>query len=753
MQTRRTIWPLAALAAVLLTVAAVYGNSLENGFHFDDFHTVTDNPAVRSLRNVPRFFTDATSFSVLPANRTYRPFVTLSLAVDYALGHGYVPFWFHLGTLLVFLLQLAAMWWLFERILRAVCAEHSSLPGWAAVAAAAWYGLHPAMAETVNYVIQRGDIYSTLGVVGALAIYVGKPRWRGTGLYLLPFVFGILSKPPAVVLPVLLFAYVFLFEEEGSGARWRRAAVAALPSLAVGVAAMVLQSAMTPKTFTPATISHFDYLVTQPFVLLRYFASFFLPLHLNVDTDFGVFDGVTGLALVGFGFVALVCVAIWASARRRALRPVSFGLLWFLVASAPTSLYTLSEVENDHRLYMPFVGLVLAVTWALVLAVQRLEAKRPAARRIAVVLGVVALAGYGYGVHARNKVWKDEESLWLDDVTKSPKNGRGLMIYGLTQMSQGAYPVALDYFTRALEYTPNYPTLEINLGVCYGAMGEVAPAQQHFERAIALAPRDDQPHFYYGRWLVETGQLADALPELRTAVALNPARIEPRDLLAQTLVQTGDVDAAVALAKETLALAPDDAAARALLANPAQAAAALSPVDALINASLQRYRAGDYAGTIAAAEAALKLDPRSALAYNNLGAGHAGLGEWAEAVAAEKQALVIQPDFSVAQNNLAAYAAHPGNEAAETPESLLNESLGLYRAGQYPASITAARRALALRPGYAEAWNNIAAGEAAMKHWDAAIAAADRAIALKPDFQLAKNNRAWAVAEKAKVGQ
>jgi tetratricopeptide (TPR) repeat protein len=740
MQKRRTIWPLAALAAVLLTVSAVYANSLDNGFHFDDFHTVTDNPAVRSLRNAPRFFTDATSFSVLPANRTYRPFVTLSLAVDYALGHGYVPFWFHLGTLLMFLLQLVGMYWLFERVLRAVCAENSSLPGWAAVAAVAWYGLHPAMAETVNYVIQRGDIYSTLGVVGALALYAGKPQWRGSGLYLLPFVFGILSKPPAVVLPVLLFAYVAYFEG-GDGPEtqipfgndkqknMRRAGLAALPSLVVGAAAMLLQSAMTPKTFTPATISHADYLVTQPFVLLRYFGSFFLPLHLNVDTDFGVFDGVTGLAAVGFGFVALLCVAIWATARRREWRPVSFGLLWFLVASAPTSLYTLSEVENDHRMYMPFVGLVLAVTWVLVLVVQRLELKWPAARRVAVVLGVLALAGYGYGVHERNKVWKDEESLWRDDVAKSPKNGRGLMIYGLTQMGQGAYPVALDYFTRALEYTPNYPTLEINLGVCYGAMGEVAEAQQHFQRAIALAPHDDQPHFYYGRWLVETGQLEEALPELHMAVALNPARIEPRDLLARTLAQTGDVEAAVSLARETLTIAPDDAAARAFVANPAgsvaQGGAAASPVDALINSSLQRYRAGDYAGTIAAAEAALKLDPRSALAYNNIGAGHAGLGEWAAAVAAEKQALTIKPDFQLVRNNLAAYSARLGERpaaaaavaGAPTADALLNESLGLYQAGQYPAS----------------------------------IAAAQKAIALKPDFKLAKNNLAWAVSEKAKL--
>jgi hypothetical protein len=35
---------------------------------------------------VHRFFSDTSTFSVLLANRTYRPFVSTSLAVDYALA-------------------------------------------------------------------------------------------------------------------------------------------------------------------------------------------------------------------------------------------------------------------------------------------------------------------------------------------------------------------------------------------------------------------------------------------------------------------------------------------------------------------------------------------------------------------------------------------------------------------------------------------------------------------------------------------
>ena len=105
---------------------------------------------------------------------------------------------------------------------------------------------------------------------------------------------------------------------------------------------------------------------------MRYFGSLFLPLHLNVDTDLQPFASLSTSAFLGFLFLALLLTAAWFTAQRRVLRPISFGLLWFLIASLPTSVYRLSEVENDHRMYLPFVGLVLAVVWGGFLAVSKM---------------------------------------------------------------------------------------------------------------------------------------------------------------------------------------------------------------------------------------------------------------------------------------------------------------------------------------------------------------------------------------------
>src|ERR1700722_4175387 len=94
------------VAALLVALGAAYSNHFDNSFHFDDLHTIVYNPAIIKLTNIPRFFFDARTFSQLPAAQTYRPLVTASLAIDYALSQGRGPFWFHVSTFVWFLLQL-----------------------------------------------------------------------------------------------------------------------------------------------------------------------------------------------------------------------------------------------------------------------------------------------------------------------------------------------------------------------------------------------------------------------------------------------------------------------------------------------------------------------------------------------------------------------------------------------------------------------------------------------------------------------
>jgi len=71
-------------------------------------------------------------------------------------------------------------------------------------------------------------------------------------------------------------------------------------------------------------------------------------------------------------------------------------------------------------------------------------------------------------------------------------------------------------------------------------------------------------------------------------------------------------------------------------------------------------------------------------------------------------------------------------------------SLERYRERRYAESIAASHAALALRPGYAEAWNNIGAAYNQLQRYDKGAAACEEALRLKPDFELARNNLQYA---------
>jgi tetratricopeptide (TPR) repeat protein len=650
----------------VLAVCAAYANHFHNSFHFDDAHAVVNNVYIRSLHNIPLFLTDGRTFSSLPTNQTWRPLVSISLAIDYYLGHGLEPLWFHITTFFWFLVQLALMFALYASVLDEAASQHANR--FLALFAVAWYGLHPAMAETVNYIIQRGDLYSTLGVVAGMVMYIRQPCLRKFGLYLVPVALATLAKSPAVVFGGILLVYIFLFEEDAKWSRAMAALLRAAPALIACGLLAILTIKMTPKSYVPAEMPSWTYWITQPYVILRYFRSFFLPLWLSADSDLSPFTSFWDVrALLGAAFCAGLLLAAFATMKRREYRPISFGIFWFFGALAPTSLFVLSEVENDHRMFFPFVGLVLSVAWSAFLLVLRAIAAQPERRKQ--ILGAVQvsaaalLLACAVGTWKRNEVWRSESTLWRDVTLKSPQNGRGLMNYGLTLMGDGNAQGALQYFERAAKLTPNYYILEINLGVVESLLNHNAQSEAHFQRAILLQPSDAQPYFFYGRWLKSQQRIAEAISEEGIALQRNPAYMDARYLLLQIYADQGDWQSLSRQAQETLRIAPGDAQAQNYLArsqnvqqqiSAAEQQAQIHPTpEALLNLSLMYYQQGRYQDCIATARQAIALKPDYAEAYNNIAAAYQAQQQWDPAIAAAQQALRIKPDFQLAKNNLA----------------------------------------------------------------------------------------------------
>jgi protein O-mannosyl-transferase len=516
------------VAAVVLVIAA-YANSIDNSFHFDDAHVIQSNLFIRSLRNAPRYFTDAHTFSSHPPNATYRPLVTLSLALDHSRS-GVHPRAYH-HTQIALLLVTGALLVVFFAPL---------IGRGAALFAAALFCLHTANTETMNLISARSELLSGIGLLGSFVLFQRSPFARRTLLYLVPLAIGALAKAPVVVFAPLLFFYVRWFDDE------RRAWRATIPPLILGGALLAFLNSMNAPEWQSGGGPAGRYLITQPFVWLHYFRLFFLPIGLTADTDMPLFEHwYDPRAIAGYAFVALLVFVM----HRAENRAVKFGLAWFAIALLPTSLFPLAEVANEHRIFFAYMGLCLAVTAAVA---ERVRAFSP---EVVTVAAIVVLMAHAAGTRVRNEVWRSEATLWADVVAKSPRNGRAWMNYGLTRMAKGDFVEAKRSFERAAVLVPNYSILAINRGVVEGALGNQSEAERHFRRALAINP-EANAHFFYARWLVQRGRRPEALPHLREAVRLSPGFAEPRLLLMRVYTQMGEKEELRRLEAETRRIDP-----------------------------------------------------------------------------------------------------------------------------------------------------------------------------------------------------
>lgn len=660
------------LFLLLLVTCLVYSNHFYNAFHFDDSHTIQNNLYIRNIKNIPLFFQDATTFSTMPSNQAYRPVVTTSLAFDYWLGNGYNLFYFHFITFILYLLQGIFMLFFFLKIFNIAYKHQWNY--YIALTAVAWYLLHPAMAETVNYIIARSDIQSTFFVVLAFYLYCYSAFSKQTFLYLLPIVAGTLAKPPAVMFAPILFFYIAFFENQMSvGDFFRRRNIKqtlgvirqVIPAFVVCALLYIWVDKFTPKTWEAGGNSMWLYLITQPFVITYYFGSFFLPIHLSADTDWQLLASVWDLRFaIGCLFIVATLAAGVYFSRKAATRPISFGIFWFFLGLIPSSsIIPLGEVMNDHRMYFPFVGLVMAVVWGMALMLMKHRSFYEKHDTFLVSVIAAVLLAYGVGTYQRNEVWHTEESLWYDVTVKSPANARGLMNYGLVKMGQADYQVAEKYFSKAMAITPSYATLQINMAILKDALGDRTAAENYFKMALMYNSVSADSYYYYSNCLVKWKRADEALPLLKKAIEISPAYISARELMMRIYDYQQNYDKLLEIANSTLQIMPDNSGAirykEAALQKKTRLTLELEEInkapspDKYLGLSVVYYQMEEFQKSIDLALESIKLKPDYAEAYNTIGSAYNALNEYQAAIPFLKKAIALKPDLQIAKNNLA----------------------------------------------------------------------------------------------------
>ena len=106
------------------------------------------------------------------------------------------------------------------------------------------------------------------------------------------------------------------------------------------------------------------------------------------------------------------------------------------------------------------------------------------------IILTIIVACYSVLTYQRNKVWRDELTLWGDVLQKSPHKARAYISIGAAYVKQGNLAQALSGYNKAIEMNPGYADIYYNRGIVYDKQGNFTMALSDYNKAIEINPAD-----------------------------------------------------------------------------------------------------------------------------------------------------------------------------------------------------------------------------------------------------------------------
>lgn len=455
----RTLLPLITLCAAAVTA---YAGAFRGDFHYDDSLSILQNSHL-----------DSWQIFVGHLNHMVRPVLYATFLLDRS-HYGADPAGYHLLNLL---LHLGSGLLIYRILTRGVLDERSATPFWTSL----FFLVHPITTETVTYISGRASGLMAFFYLLAFFLYIKAseqsesstlPRIYLSGA-IVSFLLSIGSKETAVTLPIILLLWDVSIRRLNVPAL--RAAILSRHSPFWAV--LLLAAALAWSHPRYAALAEFsfqirpfwDNLLSEVHAVAYALQLFFTPWNQNFDHDLPVFQSLTQLSLL-FDLMILISLAIAAFSLVRRLPLIAFGLAWFFIQLLATSVIPRNDLLSERNLYLPSIGLFLAIVaggsqialW-LRSAFPRPDLVRFGAPVFAATLALVLC----FVTYQRNELYEDRLLLWSDAVRKSPNKARPHNNLGHAFALHGEWDRAIEEFRTAARLDPDFILAQQNLRDAY----------------------------------------------------------------------------------------------------------------------------------------------------------------------------------------------------------------------------------------------------------------------------------------------
>jgi Tfp pilus assembly protein PilF len=455
---------------------------------------------------------------------------------------------------------------------------------------------------------------------------IKKPKkffWRAqsSSLYFLWLVLSFFSailamktKETSFTLPLLITFYEFLFFRDTLKKRMLYITPVLLTMSIIPLTLMHLKGTAGGGTFSlsnlyvSGALSRGEYMLTQFRVIVTYLRLLFMPVNQNLDYAYTTFksfldpqvllsfiflsmlfglgvylviktkdntkendSGQAGMTKKVNGLAAFCCHSGLSGIGSRftvhdsrPLRLVGFGILWFFITlSVESSIIPLQRLIDEYRVYLPSVGVSIAVVTSVFLIKERVKSLK--AGKIIPGLLVLAAVALSITTCLRNEVWCDRIKLWEDTARKSP--GHAIVHYnlGIGYQAHSMLDKAMEQFLITIKLDPCYVDAQINLGNVYQARNMFEKAVEQYLIAIRLKPDYAIAHNNLGNAYQARNMFDKAVEQYLIAIRLKPDYVEAHNNLGIAYYRTGHLENARREFIAGLKINPDDQQAKSLL--------------------------------------------------------------------------------------------------------------------------------------------------------------------------------------------
>jgi tetratricopeptide (TPR) repeat protein len=452
------------------------------------------------------------------------------------------------------------------------------------------------------------------------------------------FCFGLLTKEIMIVFPLIIFFFDIMFRKD----RLKNFYIFVRPffgfvliALAYLLLRQYLVGSITNVQLVRNVYSNF---LTQLNVSIFYFKIFFLPIDLCIGRYFPMSRSFLEPRVIQ-SFLIFLAIFLFAGAAFKKNALFTFAIIWYFVNLIPKFIASLALVATEHHLYLPAIGIFIAIGIGIEKSIYFLQNKAKFLKLIAIAFFSILFIIMSVLTFRRLEVWQDEYNLWLNNIRYSPQAWGAYNNLGLVFLNEGKYEEALNSFNKALEGSktvrsdPLLVDVYTNLGKLYLLKGDFNAAEAELKKVLEIDPSVAEVHNNLGLVYAQKGLRSQEIAEFKLAIALNPSLIEAYNNLAVSYWLEKKSNLAIETLEKAIEVNPD------------------YPKSYLILAKIFEDL-GNFQKVLELREKALSLSPSDANDYFNLGTLYGKMGD-IKALDYFKKAIAIDPKFAAAHYNLA----------------------------------------------------------------------------------------------------